>query len=136
MKTNDAKRVSAYRAAHVETASPGKQVVMIYDRIIRHLNAAVAAFEDESPTRLEAIHGQIQSASEIILELFLALDVEDGGDIASGLADLYDFWLKHLSEANATKNVKAVREVLDMICEIRDAWEQAAQETAMQGGIR
>jgi len=121
------KKLAAYKAVHVQTASPAKQVVMLYDGILTHLRRAVTGFEEDSPGRNEIIHNAIQEASRIILELKIALDEERGGEVARGLDELYAFWLKHLSDANADKNLDPLEEVLNMVLELRDSWDQAAR---------
>ena len=121
------KKLGAYKAVHVQTASPAKQVVMLYDGIVTHLRRAIVGFEEDSPERNEIIHNAIQEASRIIVELRIALDVERGGEVARGLNELYAFWIKHLSDANATKALSPVEEVLTMVLELRDSWDQAAR---------
>ena len=127
MSTAPNKKLATYKTVHMQTASPAKKVVMLYDGIINQLRHAVEAFDESSPDRNETIHNAIQKASQIILELKLALDEERGGEVALSLDSLYVFWLNHLSEANAAKKPSPVEEVLSMVLEIRDAWDQAAR---------
>lgn len=122
-----------YRQVQIQTASPGQRVVMMYDAIVRSLQGALQAFEAPNPEQCELVHTQIRMAENGIEQLQLALDLSNGGAIAAELNRLYDFWMRHLSDGNAHKNAVNVREVLDMVMSLRDAWAQATAEARKTG---
>ncbi len=122
------KVLSAYRKVQAQTAGPGQRVVMVYDGIIKNLKTAIAELQDLKPENIEKIHNCIQLSERLVLELRLALDKEKGGDLAKTLDGLYDFWIRHLSEANVKKDVKKLEEVLVMAQDLRETWAKAADE--------
>ena len=63
---------SAYRDTGVKTASQGKLVVMLYDGMIRQLDAAIKCFgetEDIGPSEIENLNTHIVKTQEILTEL-------------------------------------------------------------------
>ena len=129
------KPLDTYSRVQVGTAGPGKRVVMMYDGILKNLRQARALMSKLTPENIEVIHNSLQLSQKIILELQLALDHENGGEIAPRLDGLYSFWLEQLSEANLKKDASYVKNVMDMAKELRDAWEQAAKDAKRQGII-
>lgn len=127
------RRLASYRQVQLNTAGPGQKVVMLYEAIVKSLKEVQDAFNDDSPSRFEIINNQIQHAQQIILELQLALDLENGGEIADNLNNLYGFWLSRLSDANANKINEPVIEVANMAEEMRETWQQACIEARKQG---
>ena len=62
-------KLASYKQVHVTTASPGKQIVMLYDAVLKHLREAQAGFEHDPTTGFEIIHNGIHQATNILLEL-------------------------------------------------------------------
>lgn len=123
------KAVNSYQTVQRNTASPGQRVVMVYNAIVKNLNIASEAFSESSPQRFEKINSSIQLVDKLILELQLALDKENGGEIAKNLDALYTFWREHLSMANAEKDVKKISEVMKMAQELTESWIEAEKQT-------
>ena len=67
---------------------------------------------------------------DIITELLLSLNTQDGGEIAMNLYNIYLYFKKRLLEANVQKDEGIIREVIVHLKELRDAWEKiSAKET-------
>ncbi|MFW5770516.1 MAG: flagellar export chaperone FliS, partial [Spirochaetota bacterium] len=76
------------------------------------------------------VNANIIKAQDIISELLLSLNMNDGGQISQNLFNLYMFFKKQLLEANIQKDPKLITGVIKMLQELRDAWDQiSAQET-------
>ena len=123
------KMVNSYQTVQRNTASPGQRVIMVYSAIVKNLNIASEALSEEGPQRFEKINGCIQLVDKLILELQLALDKENGGEIAKNLDTLYAFWREHLSAANAEKDAKKINEILKMAQELTESWVEAERKT-------
>ena len=125
---------NSYRKAQINTASPGQRVVMMYEGLVRELKKARHAMIDvkNNVGAIEICHNSLDLCQKIVLELKLALDMENGGEIAENLNNLYDFWLPLLSEANMSKDVKKINPVIEMAEDLRDTWKEAAKK-ARQG---
>lgn len=125
----NAKKLASYRTVSVDTASPGKLILMLFDGALRFLNTAEDGFQLENPrSRQETIHNNLMKAQNIISELQRCLNVRDGGDFAVNMFRLYDFMLMRLIDANVKKDVESIRVVSHLLGEIREAWDQMLRE--------
>lgn len=118
------KAYARYRQATVETASPGKLVVMLYDGAIKFAGEAIDHIEAGRP---KEAHFSIVRAEEIIGELMASLDMEQGGQIAKNLLALYEFMYVRLVEANIHKDRQRIDEVISLLTDLREAWAQAVE---------
>ncbi len=133
LRSTARKPANSYTQVQVNTAGPGRRVVMMYDGILKNLRRAKVLLQDLNPEAIEEVHNSLQMAEKLILELQLALDHDAGEEIASTLDGLYSFWISHISEANMNKDPKMVGEVINMVKELRDAWDQAVKDARKQG---
>ena len=122
-----------YLADSVNTASPGRLLVLLYDRLVRDLVQGEDALR--AGDRTEASDNLLHS-QEIILELRTTLDVEawSGGP---GLANLYGFLLTELIGANVGRDPDRVAACRAIVEPLRDAWRDAVAQgadTAPVGG--
>jgi flagellar protein FliS len=110
-----------YLADSVNTASPGKLLVMLYDRLVLDLATGEEAIRtgdrDEASERLN-------HAQEIILELRTTLDL-DAWSGAAGLASLYGWLLTELIQANIKLDADKVAVCRSIIEPLRDTWREA-----------
>ena len=115
-----------YVGDSVSTASPGRLVTMLYDRLVRDLVAAEAAL---AAADLEGANNNLIHAQEIVWELAAGLDPTkwSGGP---ALAALYQFMLAELLEANVKKDADKVVSVRGLVEPLADAWRQAAELSA------
>ncbi len=123
--------LNQYQKTAVNTATAIELVLIVYDECIRSLEKAEEAFKLEGPERIEQIGNHLLHAQDSITELSISLDMERGGEIAENLGRLYDFMTNHLSQANLKKEVEPVREVKEMMVDLRGAWGQVAEQAPM-----
>ncbi len=117
METSQTK---SYKKLQVDTTSPIGLVIMLYDRAIVLLNKA----KDEiSEKQYEAKGNTLDKASDIITELITTLDKDKGGEIASSLANLYNFVLREISNANSKLDTKSLENAIKILSELRESWE-------------
>lgn len=57
-----------------------------------------------------------------------SLDLDNGGELASNLANLYDYCILRLTQANAQSDAAAVAEVMELLGPIADAWKQMREQ--------
>lgn len=127
-----ANSVSAYKETSVRTASGGKMIIMLYDEAVRQIDHA-SQLIDASSRKYDEISNSILKAQDIITELTVSLDFEQGGDIAPSLYGLYRFFNKQLMEGNVQKDSKPLKEVRRMLAELRGAWAQIVERTSVEG---
>lgn len=124
-----AKKLASYRTLQVDTASPGKLILMLFDGALRFLHTAEDGFRQSDPRlRQETIHNNIIKTQNIIMELQRSLNVRDGGDFAVNMFRIYDYMLTRLIEANTKKDPEGVRVVIQLLGEIRGAWDEMLQQ--------
>jgi len=116
---------NSYRTLAVETAGPGRLILMLFDGALRFLNAAETGFEVEDlRERNEAINNNLIRVQNIVTELQRSLDLEKGEEFARNLYALYDFMATQLMEANMKKQIEPIRTVARLLGEIREAWQE------------
>ena len=111
-----------YLQDSISTASPGKLLVMLYDRLVMDL------FQGEEALRAgerEVANDKLNHGQEIILELRTTLDL-DAWAGAPGLASLYGYLLTELIGANIARDADRVATCRAIIEPLRDAWREAA----------
>lgn len=123
--------VQAYRQTRVKTASPGRLVVMLYDEALRQIDIALSNI-DNGPGSYDTVNAAILKAQDVMTELTVSLDLDQGGDIAQNLFRLYMFFSDRLLAANFKKDAAPLKEIRTMIESLRDAWQQIAAESPVR----
>ena len=119
------KVAKSYKAQSVQTASPGKLVLMLFDGCLRFTLAAKKAFDEEEFTKKnEDINNNLIRAQNIVTELQSSLDMSVPGDLPGTLFRLYDFFMHKLQQANLKKEKQPIAEAEKIINELRDAWAE------------
>ncbi len=114
-----------YKNSVVETASPGKLLLMLYNAAIRNLDNAVQSIADKD---IQAAHKSIVRTQEIISEFMCTLNMDY--EISGKLLALYDYLHRRLVEANIRKDVEIIKEVRGFLVELRDAWQEAVKKAS------
>jgi flagellar protein FliS len=117
---------AAYVQASVETASPARLLVMLYDRLVLDCRRALVA---QQAGDHQAAHGHLLHAQDIVAELQSSLRPElwDG---AEALNSLYSHLLVQLVQANVRRDMSLTTHCLDLVVGLADAWRQAAMDQA------
>lgn len=117
-----------YRKTTVETMSPAKLLLMLYDGALNNLrNAQKAIAEKDFPQA----HKQLIRTQDIVTELMTTLNMDI--PISRQLFSLYDYIQQRLIDANINKDSSIIDEVYHFISELRDAFAQAARESGRSG---
>jgi flagellar protein FliS len=125
MQATTAQAHQSYQRAQVESASPEKLILMLYDGAIRKLSQAEVRFEqgDEETFLVETTKVQ-----KIVSELAGALDHEQGGEVSQNLARLYEYMVRQLSLAQVRKETKLLLEIRTLLEELREGWRGAIEK--------
>jgi flagellar protein FliS len=110
---------------------------MLYDEAVKQLDHGLELMGlnnagKKDPARIEKIGKAVVKTQEIITELMVSLDFEQGGDIAKNLFALYTWFNQELLEANIAHDVTRVTSVRNMLSELRDAWSNIVATTATE----
>ncbi|MFV0449388.1 MAG: flagellar export chaperone FliS [Vibrio sp.] len=121
--------LQAYKKVSVDSqlsaASPHKIVQMLMAGAIERLIQGKAAMlQGNIPVKGE----RFGKALDIIISLRSCLSMDDGGDIAQNLDQLYEFMITQIAAANHQNDPQIVDDVIDIIREIKSAWDQIPAE--------
>ncbi|MDR7252845.1 flagellar protein FliS [Nocardioides sp. BE266] len=116
----------AYLQSSVETASPSKLLVMLYERLVLDCRRAVAAQQAGDHA---VAHHNLLHAQDIVVELQSSLrpGVWEGSE---GLNSIYTHLMVQLVQANVKRDVSITEHCLDLVVGLADAWREAAAEAA------
>jgi flagellar protein FliS len=120
---------STYKETKIKTASQGQLIIMLYDEAIRQLTLAIEMLELKNSNqkihdKIEKINKAIMKAEEIITELMVSLDFDQGGDISKNLFALYSWFNKELLEASISQDIKRIKAVRNMFSELHGSWKK------------
>ncbi len=113
---------AAYVGNSVDTMSPARMIVALYERLVVDLERAEQAIVAADPARA---HECLKHAQAIVSELHDALDTGQW-PAARALKDIYVFLLFELIGANVDKDAARVAECRALVTPLRDAWREAS----------
>ena len=129
--------ISSYKETRVKTASQGQLIIMLYDEAVKQLDLGLDLLNQDSggktnPGNIESISKAILKAQEIITELTVSLDFEQGGEIAKSLFSLYTWFNKELLESNISHDVRRITQVRNQLNELKSAWTEVAAKNSSE----
>ncbi len=114
-----------YKKNQVETATPEQILILLYDGAINFLNKAKINLEANDDA---AFHHNMQCCKNIIAEFMDTLDMEQGGQFASVLYNLYKYLRRLIITSDVSKNTTGIDEVLKHLTNLRNTWNQAIEK--------
>lgn len=114
------KAYNQYRENSIFTSTPEELTLMLYNGLVKFIMQAQMAIEEK---QIEKTNNSILRAQDIITELQSTLDTKY--EVSKGLTLLYDYMNRRLIDANISKDIKVLDEVLGYATELRDTWAQA-----------
>lgn len=112
--------INTYKRNQINTISSEQLVLMLYEGACKFIGRAVIAMENKD---IAGANRDLIKSQEIVSELKRGINFE-AGQAAAGLHSLYEFMYHQLVQANIKKDPQLAVEVLDMINELREAWQQ------------
>jgi len=136
---NDA--LSTYKETRIKTASQGQLLLMLYDEAIKQLDRGLDLMQlnnsgKKDPKRIELFGKAIQKTQDILTELMVSLDMEQGEDIAKNLLSLYTWFSRELLDASIQQNMARIMMVRNMMDQLRTAWHEIAMKNAVEAPNR
>jgi flagellar secretion chaperone FliS len=115
----------SYSQIAARTAPPGVLILMLFDRALRSLETALTGFECADPReRNETIHNNLRRAVDIIRLLNNSLNLQEGGELAATLRNLYNYFEERLVKSNLSKHREGVDEVIGHLRPLRNSWAE------------
>lgn len=127
---------SAYRNSSIGGASPIGLMIVLFDALAADLRrASIAISQHNIETRCK----ELNHATLVIGRLESWIDVENGGESAQNLSHFYACLRARMMEASASMSAAVLDAQIDMILQVRSAWQQLDTSTPslpeMQGGV-
>lgn len=118
---------TAYMDASVQTASPARLLVMLYDRLVLDCRRALDAQQQGDH---QGAHAQLLHAQDIVAELRATLRT-DAWEGASSLAMLYGHLQVQLVQANVKRDPGITSHCLELVSGLAETWREAALQLAV-----
>ena len=118
------KYIKQYQASNVNTATPEKLMIMMFDGALQFLQKAKAAIAEGN---LKERSINIDGARKIIRELMRTIDLENGNDVSKQLFKLYNKMAMNLIKANVQRNAALIDSVIEDISNIRWGFQKAIE---------
>jgi len=133
--------LSTYKETRIKTASQGQLIIMLYDEAVRQLDQALIFLKlndtgKRNPGNIEKISKAVVKTQEIVAELMVSLDFEQGGSIAKNLFSLYTWFNRELMESNISQDAGRISIVRNHIDELRNTWQEIVAKHAMESASR
>lgn len=126
-------KYQAYAVA-TQTVAPVRQIILLYDGIIRLVQQAKEAINEK---RIEDRYNLLIKASELVGGLQGCLDFDNGGEIAKILYSYYSSIDARLFAIHRTNSVDDCESVIADLKQMRSAWNDIDQDSSsakVQGG--
>jgi len=129
-------RAAQYHAVRshgqVADASPARLVQVMFEHILSNLATAQGCMErirGNLPYKDVVAKGKAMGkAVRLIGQLDASLNMEQGGQIAENLHNLYLYMLGRLTTANVHNDARVVVEVADLMRKIKTGWDQIVKD--------
>ena len=118
------KYIKQYQASNVNTATPEKLMIMMFDGALQFLQKAKVAIAEGN---LKERSVNIDGARKIIRELMRTIDLENGNDVSKQLFKLYNRMAMNLIKANVQRNAALIDTVIEDISNIRWGFQKAIE---------
>jgi len=113
---------NTYKNNSVNFASKDQLLLMLVDGSAKFSKIGRQAIIDKD---VKKAHENIVKTQNIFYELMATLDVAKGGEWAESLMKVYDFIARRLTEANIKKSEEIMNEIIPLIEDVRDTWNEA-----------
>ena len=115
---------AAYVKKDLENLSREEIVVKLYQTLRIRMQAAIEEINEGDMVK-KAEH--LSRALAIVLELQASLDMEQGGEIAVSLNDLYGYLISDLVTANLKNDIGKIEAGLKVVEPLLEAWTEIAK---------
>lgn len=120
-------QANAYREREVNSASPARLVVVVYDVALANMLRARRSLQSGN---IQERVISVAKAREAIMELVVTLDSDKGGEIAKNLKSLYAFILSEISDIVPRPDAVRLERVIKIVTDLRSAFDTIANDSA------
>jgi flagellar protein FliS len=114
--------LNTYKNNSINFASKDQLLLMLVDGAVKFSKIGKQAILDKD---VKKAHENIIKTQNIFYELMGTLDLAKGGEWAQNLMRIYEFIIGRLTDANIKKNERIMSEIIPLIEDVRDTWNEA-----------
>lgn len=119
--------MNAFQAHLLEGAGPLELTIALYDGIVRFMNQAIEAVEQNDADKRRAA---VKRAMDIVMHLQVTLDRKQGGKPAEALTEFYTAMFALMLQGSQANSRQKFEQVIANVRNVREAWKHALAETA------
>ena len=113
--------------AQAATADPHKLVVMLIDGLLDEIDRVEGHIEGG---RFEHKGRSISKCLDILGGLDAALDIEQGGEVAANLHNLYEYCAKTIYQISISNDLQQISSVTSVMTSLREGWQHMGRDAA------
>jgi flagellar protein FliS len=117
---------NAYLESRILSANPTELVCLMYQAAVSEVQEARRHLHAKD---IRARSNSITKVHNILSELTTVLDHKSGGQFSQNLAQLYDYMMRRLTEANFKQIDEPLAEVLGLLATLKEGWDGIRQQT-------
>ncbi len=121
-----------YKKSSVETATPEKLLLMLFDGAIKFANQGIEAINNNN---IEKANNSLLKVQDIFNELMITLDLDKGGELARNLLELYSFYQGEVIKANISKDTARLQPVIEFLHLYRSTWAEVSRLAQTQSNL-
>lgn len=114
-------QAAVYLQSNYETVSSHKIISLLLEGALERAGQAIAACAEQQWDNLEIL---THKSIAILNGLRSSLDMNSGGEIATNLANLYDYMLERIQASDPQALKEAFAEVSQLLGEIKSGWDR------------
>jgi len=122
--------MNTYQAHALEGASPVELTIALYDGIVRFMNEAIEAVEQNDADRRRAA---VKRAMDIVMHLQVTLDRNRGGKPAEALTEFYTAIFALMLQGSQANSKEKFVHVIANVRNVREGWKQVLAEMHANG---
>lgn len=107
----------------IHKKTPQELTRILYLVILERLNLATSAIKE---LKYDQVNTHLQKCNDLLYRLGAGINYE-AGIIADQLEALYNYLADKVIEANIKKDIKVIEELISIITELSEAWDQAIE---------
>jgi flagellar secretion chaperone FliS len=119
--------MNVYEAHALEGATPVEHTIALYDGIVRFMNKAIDAVEQNDADQRRAA---VKRAMDIVMHLQVTLDRRKGGKPAEALTEFYTAMFALMLQGSQANSRQKFELVIANVRNVRDAWKQVLVDSA------
>lgn len=123
------KDINKYLEMKISSMSQRELIVFLYESAVNLMEEARVTINDGD---VPGTHQRLDRARNIFLHLLSTLNLEAGGDFAKKLSGLYSYFVEKITMANGTKNVQELDDIIPVVNDIKNAWQDLKPDAAEQ----